>query len=184
MVNQIIRPVGKKELDILRDLSIETFRETFTQHNTQQNMDRYILENLSKEKIASEFSNPDSHFFFSVDGDKPSGYLKLNAGTAQTEFKHLSDIEIERIYVLKNYQGFGIGAQLLKHVVRVAQDGRFPNIWLGVWEQNVNAISFYRKYGFEPIGKHSFFVGADEQTDILMRIDVASLTNKLLSAAK
>lgn len=184
MENQIVRPVVEKELDILRNLSIETFRETFSQHNTQENMDRYISENLSKEKVVSEFNNPDSQFFFSLDGNDPSGYLKLNAGAAQTEFKDSPGLEIERIYVLKKYQGRGIGAQLLEHAVRVAQEGGVLNIWLGVWEFNVNAISFYEKYGFKPVSKHSFFVGADEQTDILMRSDVSSLATKLISATK
>ena len=184
MENQIIRPVAEKELDILRSLSIETFRETFSQHNTKENMDRYISESLSREKLLSEFNNPDSQFFLSLNGNEPSGYLKLNAGSAQTEFKDSPDIEIERIYVLKKHQGLGIGAQLLKHAVRVAQAGRVSNIWLGVWELNVNAISFYEKYGFRSVSKHSFFVGADEQTDILMRSDVSSLASKLISATK
>ena len=184
MENQIIRPVVETELDLLRNLSIETFRETFMPHNTQENMDRYISEGLSKEKVASEFSNPDSQFFFSLDGNEPSGYLKLNVGAAQTEFKDSPSIEIERIYVLKKYQGHGIGAQLLKQAVQVAQKGKFSHIWLGVWELNVNAISFYKKYGFQPVGRHSFFVGADEQTDILMGCDVSSLATKLISATK
>jgi ribosomal protein S18 acetylase RimI-like enzyme len=184
MENQIIRPVVETELDILRNLSIETFRETFSQHNTQENMDRYISESLSTEKVVSEFSNPDSQFFFSLYGNEPSGYLKLNVGAAQTEFKDSSDIEIERIYVLKKYQGLGIGAQLLKHAVRVAQEEGVSNIWLGVWELNANAISFYEKYGFKSVSKHSFFVGGDEQTDVLMRSDVSTLATKLIPAIK
>jgi diamine N-acetyltransferase len=179
MEEHFIRPVVESDLDLLRALSIETFRDTFQPHNTQENMDSYIRENLSKEKVASEFNNPDSFFFVSFYKDMPSGYLKLNTGSAKTEFKDSADIEIERIYVLKECQGLGIGALLLHRAVQVALDKRFSNIWLGVWEANINAISFYKKHGFTPVGKHSFFVGDDEQTDILMRVDVQSLSSKL-----
>lgn len=184
MENHVIRPVLETELDVLHSLAIATFCETFTQHNTQENMDRYIAENVSREKVGSEFGNPDSRFYFSLNGNTPSGYLKLNVGAAQTEFKDSQDTEIERIYVLIKYQRLGIGAQLLKYAAKQADAAGSVNVWLGVWEQNIKAISFYEKYGFRPVGKHSFFVGEDEQTDILMRTDVSSLLNTFISAGK
>jgi ribosomal protein S18 acetylase RimI-like enzyme len=38
-------------------------------------------------------------------------------------------------------------------------------MWLGVWERNVRAQSFYRKHGFAPVGAHVFLFGTEEQTD-------------------
>ncbi|MEM9391391.1 MAG: GNAT family N-acetyltransferase, partial [Bacteroidota bacterium] len=42
-------------------------------------------------------------------------------------------------------------------------------IWLGVWEYNTDAIRFYERLGFTPFGQHSFILGSDHQTDILMK---------------
>ena len=42
-------------------------------------------------------------------------------------------------------------------------------VWLGVWEQNPRAISFYRKLGFTEVGEHIFQVGTDPQRDIIMK---------------
>lgn len=42
-------------------------------------------------------------------------------------------------------------------------------VWLGVWEHNPRAISFYRKLGFTEVGEHIFQVGSDPQRDIIMK---------------
>ena len=41
-------------------------------------------------------------------------------------------------------------------------------MWLGVWEYNPKAIAFYETLGFKVIGAHSFFMGEEEQTDLIM----------------
>ena len=45
-------------------------------------------------------------------------------------------------------------------------------IWLGVWEQNLRALAFYRKYGFEVVGNHVFQFGTDAQTDLIMAANI------------
>jgi ribosomal protein S18 acetylase RimI-like enzyme len=43
----------------------------------------------------------------------------------------------------------------------------FEAIWLGVWNQNVRAQVFYRKWGFEQFGIEDFQFGEEIQTDLL-----------------
>jgi ribosomal protein S18 acetylase RimI-like enzyme len=42
-------------------------------------------------------------------------------------------------------------------------------VWLGVWEKNLRAISFYEKNGFIAFDQHIFQLGDDRQTDIMMK---------------
>ena len=42
-------------------------------------------------------------------------------------------------------------------------------IWLGVWEKNPKAISFYKKFGFVEVGDQVFPLGNDPQRDIVMK---------------
>ena len=44
--------------------------------------------------------------------------------------------------------------------------------WLGVWEYNKNAIEFYKHMGFKKFSEHSFLLGDDNQTDLLLEIDI------------
>jgi ribosomal protein S18 acetylase RimI-like enzyme len=96
------------------------------------------------------------------------GYLKINEADAQTEQREEASLEIERIYIQKEFQGKGIGQYLLDFSIQLTIDKEFKLIWLGVWEHNLKAIHFYQKNNFQFFGKHSFFLGQDEQTDLLM----------------
>jgi ribosomal protein S18 acetylase RimI-like enzyme len=42
-------------------------------------------------------------------------------------------------------------------------------MWLGVWEYNPRAQRFYEKNGFRMVDKHTFVLGSDPQTDLLMQ---------------
>ena len=42
-------------------------------------------------------------------------------------------------------------------------------IWLGVWEHNHRAITFYEKMGFTIFDRHIFLLGQDVQYDWWMK---------------
>ena len=62
---------------------------------------------------------------------------------------------------------------MLERALEIAADRNKDYFWLGVWEKNEKALRFYLRNGFYDIGTHSFFVGEDEQTDRIMRKDIA-----------
>lgn len=154
---------------MLEKISRETFQETFADSNTQENMERYLRENLTHEKLGSEIANPDSSFYFAEIDTNVQGYLKINSGNAQSEKISDRSIEIERIYVSAEHHGKGVGKMLLDHAMTIALEKNADQVWLGVWENNLRAIAFYRKNGFEGFDQHVFMLGDDKQTDILMR---------------
>lgn len=167
-----IRPCTYSDSDLinLQQISRQTFRETFMDSNTTENMTQYLTENLSLEKLRTELSNEGSSFYFLEYETNIIGYLKINAGTAQTENKYEGSLEIERIYILSAYQGKGTGKLLLDHALEAARLMKASFVWLGVWENNMRAIAFYQKHGFEAFDKHVFMLGNDEQIDLLLRI--------------
>ena len=102
--------------------------------------------------------------------------MKLNTGQAQTELSDQAGLEIERIYVLKEFHGKKIGQILYDKALQTAIETAAEYIWLGVWEQNARAISFYKKNRFREFGKHIFRLGSDDQTDIMMKLDLNKKT--------
>jgi diamine N-acetyltransferase len=168
----VIEPVDIHSIELLREISISCFVETFADINTPENMEKYLRESFSVEKLSAELSDPDSHFFIAREGALVVGYLKLNVGAAQTEQKLEHSLEIERIYVLKDYHGKRVGQLLMEKALVEARDGKFKHIWLGVWENNHRAIRFYEKNGFETFDTHLFHLGDDVQTDLLMKMEL------------
>ena len=172
MNNLLIVPAITAEVELLQQLGKQTFLESFGADNTPENMKLYLQENFSIPKLTAEMTNPDSEFYFAMLKTQPVGYLKLNFRTAQTEQFNSRAVELERIYVLQSHQGQKIGQHLFNQALTVASEYKAPFLWLGVWEHNIKAIAFYRKNGFFEFDKHSFMLGKEEQTDILMRLNL------------
>ena len=167
-----IRKINIDDLETLRNLSIQTFKETFEEVNTEEDMQKYLDENLSIEKLKTELENPNSEFYFAENNDEILGYLKLNFKDAQTEKLEENHFEIERIYVLKAFLGQKIGQILFDKAIEIGREKNLEYVWLGVWEENHRAIRFYGKNGFEIFGKHDFVLGKDVQTDLLMKMKI------------
>lgn len=168
-----IFPVGIADFEELRTISIRTFSETFAAENTEEDMQQYLAENFSQEKLMAEVTNPDSAFFLAKDEKgNVTGYLKLNFNTAQTELREKNGVEIERIYALKEFHGKNLGKLLFGQALTVAHARKAAYIWLAVWEENARAIAFYTKNGFVAFDKHFFRLGNDVQTDLMMKLSL------------
>jgi ribosomal protein S18 acetylase RimI-like enzyme len=167
-----IAGVVEKDLDALRTISIQTFTETFSEHNTGEDMQAYISENLSAERLRRELNTNGSQFYFMRSGDKLAGYMKLNTGLAQTVEGKTGTLEIERIYVLKEFHGQQLGKSMLQHAISIARGTSRDTIWLGVWERNAKAIAFYERNGFVKTGSHDFVLGDDVQIDHIMELQL------------
>ena len=160
------------DLHELRELSINTFYETFAPMNTAEDMENYLATSFEEAKFRRELSDSNTEFFFVYSGEELAGYMKLNEAPSQSDVNDKTSLEIERIYVLSKYQGEGLGALLMDKAISTARERSKEYIWLGVWEKNEKALAFYKKHGFYKIGEHSFIIGSDVQTDHLMRLDL------------
>jgi len=168
-----IKKVSLSDIDELRSISRQTFLETFADGNTESDMKKYLDENLSNDKLVGELIILDSEFYFASIQNKVIGYLKINFGQAQTELKDQKSLEIERIYILKEFHGKKVGQILFDTALQIASKIKADYLWLGVWEKNFRAINFYKKNGFVEFDKHIFKLGDDEQTDIMMKLTLS-----------
>ncbi|MGE7998040.1 GNAT family N-acetyltransferase [Lysinibacillus sp. NPDC093190] len=152
----------------LQEVSIETFNDTFKDQNSPENMKTYLEKAFNTIRLEKELSNPNSEFYFIYYDEETAGYLKVNVNEAQSEQMVDESLEIERIYIRNKYQGKGLGKHLINKAMEIAVAQNKKSIWLGVWEKNDNAIGFYKKIGFIQTGAHSFYMGDEEQIDIIM----------------
>ena len=164
-----------KDAEQLRLISEQTFVNAFEKYNDPADFKDYIEKAFAFNKIKSELLNANSEFYFVFRNDMLVGYFKLNVLSAQSGVKRDDSIELERIYVLKEYQNLGLGKQFLHHIKNIALVKNKKMLWLGVWEENARAIKFYERHGFQKFDTHPYFIGSDEQTDWLMQFDLSTL---------
>ena len=147
-----IVPVSFDDLIKLQAISRSTFAQTFDEHNNPEDMQAYLDNSFSAEKLSAELNNKNSTFYFAIDNNLNTvvGYLKVNTGDAQSEKKDLNAFEIERIYVDKTYFGKKVGQLLFDKAIEIAKSKKVSYVWLGVWEENHRALAFYTKNGSFP----------------------------------
>lgn len=157
-----------EDILMLQEIGVETFTDAFGALNTPENMKTYLAQAFNLTQLEMQLSNVDSSFYFIYADDEIAGYIKVNVGATQTE--HMGDecLEVERIYIRKQFQGQGLGVHLINKAMELANEQHKKKIWLGVWEKNSGAIRFYKKMGFVKTGTHVFYMGEEEQTDFLM----------------
>lgn len=172
MINYTFHKIDVDDVIQLQQISRITFSETFAEHNTEEDLNNYLQEQLSLKKLVEELNNNYSTFYFASENERVIGYLKLNWEKAQTELINEAAFEIERIYILKEYFGKGLGQFLLDHAIIIGKAHQPTYIWLGVWEKNSRAIRFYEKNGFKIFSSHLFTLGNDIQTDLLMKLEI------------
>lgn len=164
-----VRVCSEKDTDIIVFLGRKTFYDTFAEMNTEENMNLYLDSTYSKEKIRKEFSETGSVFFLAEIDKTPVGFAKVKDSDIPEGLNEQRPLEIERVYAIKDHIGRGVGRKLMEACLDHARKNNYDSLWLGVWEHNARAISFYRTWGFEEFGSHIFRVGNDPQTDLLFK---------------
>jgi len=163
-----ITKCNMENVQVLQEISIETFNDTFSNQNSPDNMKVYMDRAFTMKQLESELANRSSQFYFISFDKEVAGYLKVNVDDAQSETMGDDFLEIERIYIRSKFQKKGLGKYLIDQAIEIAREQNKNNIWLGVWEKNENAIRFYKKLGFVQTGTHSFYMGDEEQIDFIM----------------
>ncbi len=163
-----LRQATSKEVIPLLELVKTTFIETFAKDNTPEDMQLYVKTHLSESKLASDLADPNQTFYVVYVGDTMAGYTQLKQGKTPACVPATQSLEIHRIYVHSQFHKRGIGSILMKACLEAALDSQATHVWLGVWEYNVNAQQFYKKWDFEIMGEHTFVLGNDPQRDWIM----------------
>ena len=167
-----IKVACTKDTAALSRLAETTFTQTYASYNDQENFQKYVTESFSEESTRNQLEDTGNFFLLAQLDRKYIGYAKLKENNKPFHDKTINAVELERIYVLKEYQGEGVGKILLDDCIAFAQLRKYPVMWLGVWEQNLKAVKFYQRQGFVVFGSHKFQLGDDEQNDFLMKKDL------------
>lgn len=167
-----IKVACTKDAAALSRLGKTTFSETFAKFNKEKNFRKYLKASFSNKSIHEQLEDDRNFFLIAQLQDEYLGYAKLRENNKPFHDKSVNAVELERIYVLKAYQGEGIGKNLLEKCHAFAQLRKYPVMWLGVWEKNLEAVKFYQRQGFVVFGSHKFDLGGELQNDYLMKKDL------------
>jgi ribosomal protein S18 acetylase RimI-like enzyme len=161
-----IRHATAADAALLADLGARTFTDTFAADNTPEDMSAYLASAFGESIQAKELADASTIFLIAEIDGVPAGYAKLRLDGDDA-------IEINRLYAATERIGAGVGAALMQSAIdEAARRGR-TRIWLAVWEHNLRAQAFYRKWQFMQTGVQDFILGEDVQHDLVMERPVS-----------
>jgi diamine N-acetyltransferase len=169
--------IRRAEEDDALELSVlaeRTFRAAFAESNTAANMQLHCAANYGQALQLAEIRESSGETWVAEADSRLVAYVQLRLEAASPMISGERPIEIQRFYVDASHHGAGLAHQLMAHVLARAKAAGSAAIWLGVWERNPRALAFYRKWGFDVVGEHTFKLGDDPQRDLVMRRDVRS----------
>ena len=163
-----VRPAGAPDAPWLAALAERTFRETYTAHNTPDDMERYVAAHFGAALQETELRDPRRITLVAEDAGRAAGYAQLTRGPAPESVTGPAPMEIVRFYVDRPWHGRGVAQTLMAATASTAHAAGARTLWLGVWERNERAIAFYRKSGFADVGTKIFVLGTDHQRDLVL----------------
>jgi len=159
----IIATIGKK-----------SFRRAFEHlFGNKEELLEYLENTYSPVKLAKSLRDEDNVYLLAFFDGEPAGFAKVKKYSLNEHIESVAQMELQKIYVLQEYHGKGIGTALLKEVKNIAKEVYPDYIWLDTHVSNENAIRLYEKNGFKKIGKYFFTIGTQTFEYHVMGMPVA-----------
>lgn len=169
-----IRQATADDAKLLTDLAYTTFWDAFAHHpkNAPEDLNHYMRQAFNLEQITTELADEKSIFLIAEMNGEAAGYAKIILDNTEDGITAERPIELNRLYSHQKFLGQGVGQSLMDACFARAKDENRDVMWLGVWEYNPRAQRFYERNGFIAVGSHTFVLGSDPQTDLLMQKEI------------
>ncbi len=166
-----IRQAVPEDAKVLTDLAYTTFWDAFAHHpkNAPDDLAYYMRQAFSLEQVTAELADMKNIFLIAEIDGEAAGYSKIVIDYIEPGITAERPLELNRLYSHQKHLGQGVGQALMDACFDRAIKENRDVMWLGVWEFNPRAQRFYEKNGFRVVGKHTFHLGSDPQTDLLMQ---------------
>ena len=159
-----IASIGKKSFR-------HAFEHLFESKETLFEYLEYTYDPLKLSKSIRKVNN--LYFLVWYDGH-PVGFAKVKKLSFNPHLASDIQMELQKIYVLPEYQGTGAGSLLMLAIKEAAREFSPEHIWLDTHVSNDKAIRFYERNGFRKIGRHQFLIGTQRFDYHVMALTMTS----------
>jgi ribosomal protein S18 acetylase RimI-like enzyme len=157
LINEIKTP-SLSDAAILSDMGRRTFLDAHSHSASPVDITHYIETKYRISEIETELKNPDYIYRLIYKSEEPAGYSKIILNTSPTHFRFENSTKLERLYIEKKFYGLNFAQELLKYNIMYSKSNHQKGMWLFVWIENLRAIAFYKKLGFDIVGAYNFEV--------------------------
>jgi ribosomal protein S18 acetylase RimI-like enzyme len=157
-----IRRAEPADAEVIALLGRITFTETFGYLFVDHSGDlrAYLDRTFAVAKIRGSLLQPHNAYWLGLADGLPVSYAKLKFPSPTPLVPNQAAAQLQKIYILREFLGQGIGKPLLQVVLAHAAALQINIVWLDVLTQNARAIDFYARHGFTTLGNDTYTIGA------------------------
>ena len=169
MTDILIRRAALADAQILSEISVATFSQTFQHLYPPGDLKDFLAESYGVESITKTLTDcANAAWLIERQGEIIGHAL---AGPCSLPHPDVTATcgELKRIYLLPEYQGGGRGSQMLDTALAWLDATGPRALWIGVWSQNLGAQKLYESRGFSKVGEYGFKVGETIDHEFILR---------------
>jgi diamine N-acetyltransferase len=156
------------DVPALAALGAETFMDTFGHLYSEADSSAFLKRVHSHEAVAADMANPDTAYQIAENDSGLIAYCKVSTlGMPVTPTGKA--LELKQIYVREQFTGTGIAQHLMTWALDVCRERGVDEVYLSVFQENIRAQKFYRKFGFEKFAEYEFMVGDQADPEYIFR---------------
>jgi ribosomal protein S18 acetylase RimI-like enzyme len=149
----VIRPWHKTDLASVRRITWQSWISTYSNFIPESDLKSYFDAHYTEEAFLNMFDDPLTLGFVAETDDQIAGYARLFFNRDENR------LYVPSLYFLPDFQGQGMGKQLLEAAEEYAAGEGLNELWIGVMVKNRQALLFYRKGGFQFVREEPFTMG-------------------------
>lgn len=143
----LLHKASVSDFSVLQPICLETYALYFGDYWLENGLEWYLKKEFGDEKLKSDLKDRNVDYYIIQLNNSSVGFIKVNNEILNQSFTDAA--ELEKMYVLSNYRGLGIGKKALGKVLGITRGREKKILFLDVLDTNKNAINFYKSLGFE-----------------------------------
>ena len=141
--------------------------ETYGTEGVTYEFANFIEQQFALEKIEKDLLSPICQLWIAENNQNPVGVIQVEYQKECPRGQIIAP-EINKLYILRNFYGQGIGQNLMRLAEEAIRSGGYNKLWLWVLESNMRAVKFYLQQGFKNIGKADFKMQVNTYSNLVM----------------
>ena len=158
-----------EDLPAIQKLLLDTWLSTYASFIPKSDLRFYHGKTYSLEALNAMREDPAIKGFVAVEDSSVVGFARTRYAREEQRFY------VSSIYIRPDFQKQGIGKQLIVIAADEARTLGLDRLWIGVMEQNVDALEWYKKFGYCVVEQAPFTMGATTVNHFIGYVPVRSL---------
>ena len=137
-----------EDITDLQSICRAAYTQVFASHWELDGLELYLELEFGTDRLLKELASDQYEYHLFAEDKAHIGFLKLNYKSDSAQSGQ-DNCELEKIYILPQYGGRGIGRKAMAAVFEMARSRNKQQLFLCVIDTNAPAITFYQKLGFD-----------------------------------